>query len=248
MNAHKKQFFTLIELLVVIAIITILAAMLLPALAKARLKSIEASCKNNLKQTALMLQMYVDDFQSYFPPAKLDSYNTAVPWNAYWFSRLIYCGYNGEKLALPVNWGANMTASYLKATAVFDCRAKHPEANQNAPGRVNGAGSDYGLNGHLSGYFSTMSTPQIYTRAHKIEMVKLPSKCIAAGDMYYSTWGTATLMFRSAHYQLDARHENGANLLFVDGHAAKYMHPVGRIQGYTGHDKSYWAVDGVNFD
>ena len=73
-KAYRRFGFTLIELLVVIAIIAILAAILFPVFARAREKARQASCLSNVKQLNMGIQMYLQDYDEFFP------INTPVRW------------------------------------------------------------------------------------------------------------------------------------------------------------------------
>ena len=75
-----KEAFTLIELLIVIAIIAILAAILLPVLAKAKERALRVSCANNLREYGTALKIYANDSNDNLP----NTYSAANPTPANW--------------------------------------------------------------------------------------------------------------------------------------------------------------------
>ncbi len=192
--------FTLVELLVVIAVISTIAALLLPALARAKARAHSSECASNLKEWGLAYRMYADDNDDYLPRrgqgvqvlAQIDRPQD-------WFNALppYFAGASYQQLI------TNNLRPAARSQSLFICPAAgDPGSNYFLP---------YGMNMNLC--------PWNLPDQIKFSKVVQPTCVVTLADApgpYASTYPS------SKPYSIVARHAGRINLLFLDGQVQGY--------------------------
>ena len=219
MNVEKSQVvpagrrmnrnFTLIELLVVIAIIAILAAMLMPALGKARDTAKRTNCLSYLRQTSLYVASYMSDFNGFFLNRGFT--NTATDWNY------------REK----VTWGSRVVAAkYAESYAKIRC----PEAIRSVTTDarfVYGAPYDpsaAGLGYHFKTAWTVNNVKISMSKLGLLSDVRDPRFDHYLSPALITTANTSNFNYGRVYFA----HSGYANISMVDGHAISHRYSFGR--------------------
>ena len=218
---HKRGF-TLIELLVVIAIIAILAAILFPVFGRARENARRSSCQSNLKQIGLGFAQYTQDYDERLPNSQDGGGTPTAAPNASWNY------FNSGKFDMSLG----SIYPYVKSTQIFSC-----------PSDTAGQANNNSYAGNACAFSQTATTIAPYTANFRtglaLAQFEDTSKWMLLAEEGSPTVNSSTTddgyLTMGAGNDFSARHLDGSNLAFMDGHVKWYR--VDKIKAdryYTG--------------
>lgn len=207
----SRKGFTLIELLVVVAIITVLIAILMPSLSRARLNARRTACAVNMRQLGMAVQMYASQYQD--KVVAIWESQRGVPW----FSLLREAGVIPSPTTNPLG---NPWAGSAKAGDILKC----PDASRYSPSEIKcywGYNSTYAGNTRWGA--NSMGYAWNYAGYYKVNIIDFPADVMLFTEHNMTNSGALDSQLPLANWNISVyvdwvRHENYINWLALDGH------------------------------